>query len=183
MKIYVIILMFIAIFGSQRNLNAQSILHQSSNPSVVAVMVMDMWVEGRITKDLGDRIVLRIRPEEASRLNTNELLSVYKSSIDMVRVRVQSGGITEELSFDSRVKSSNKRKRLTATGIGLLVSGILSVVIAQGELDLDQYKTLQTILGASLGVAGVAALTLGELESVEYPQLELALLLYNQSLE
>jgi hypothetical protein len=193
MKTFVMILVWLTIIGCSTTLNAQT--RNQEYRSVVAVKVLDMWVEGRITKDLGDKLVLRIRPDEASRLNTNEILTVYKSSIDMTRVRIRPRMNVnpselapdvvefEEREFEYGGKSDLKRKRLTVTGIGLLVSGILSMVVAQGELDTNQFKAVQTILGASLGVAGVAALTLGELESEEYPQLELALLIHKQSVE
>jgi hypothetical protein len=195
MKTFVMILVLLTIIGCSTTLNAQT--RNQEYRSVVAVKVMDIWVEGWIVQNYEQKLVFRLATDEIEKLNIGPFVSVNRSSINMIRVRVRPE-VPSNIPVNRRVvqmyeetnpsilDSKNnpfKRKRLTVTGIGLLVSGILSMVVAQGELDTDQFKAVQTILGASLGVAGVAALTLGELESEEYPQLELALLIHKQSVE
>jgi hypothetical protein len=173
------------------NLNAQ--VRNQTHYSVVAVKIMDIWIEGRIIQLSEDRIIFRLGFEESKKFQTSQLVAVNKKSINTVRVRTRPSATNEtnsstfeEISpsiLESRGKNRINRKRLTATGIGLIASGLLSFVIAQGDLDSNQFKTVQTVMGATLGLSGIAALAVGELENEDYPQLELALLLYKQSIE
>ena len=194
MKFSIMLFICITTLGGFIDLNAQS--RTQNIQSIGAVKVLGIWVGGSIEQDHGNKFVLRLNEGEAARLKTSPLVVVNQSSIDMVRILVshvagtpinESDNIiyeeTNSSILESNIKNRNKRKRLTVTGIGLLVSGLLSVVIAQVDLDFDQYKTVQTVLGATLGLSGIAALAVGELETEEYPQLELALLFYKQSIE
>jgi hypothetical protein len=186
-------MLFICIttLGAITNLNAQAL--NQTHRSVVAVKIMDIWIEGRIIQQFDDRIIFRLGIEESEKFQTSQLVAVNKKSINTVRVRIRPSATNEtnsskfeEISpsiLESRGKNRIKRKRLTATGIGLIASGLLSFVIAQGDLDSNQFKTVQTVMGVTLAFSGLTALAIGELETEDYPQLELALLLYKQSIE
>jgi hypothetical protein len=191
MKFSIMLFACIITLSAITNLNAQ--VRNQTHYSVVAVKIMDIWIEGRIIQLSEDRIIFRLGFEESEKFQTSQLVAVNKKSINTVRVRTRPSATNEansstfeEISpsiLESRGKNRINRKRLTATGIGLIASGLLSFVIAQGDLDSNQFKTVQTVMGATLGLSGIAALAVGELETEDYPQLELALLLYKQSIE
>ena len=191
MKFSIMLFACIITLSAITNLNAQ--VRNQTHYSVVAVKIMDIWIEGRIIQLSEDRIIFRLGFEESEKFQTSQLVAVNKKSINTVRVRTRPSATNEansstfeEISpsiLESRGTNRINRKRLTATGIGLIASGLLSFVIAQGDLDSNQFKTVQTVMGATLGLSGIAALAVGELETEDYPQLELALLLYKQSIE